>query len=78
MCGKYAKEQRNQVVGKYFFTVCRLADLTVCQESEIKRGKVCHVFLFLFQIPNFLHLTPAAIKKHCEALKRKFIFYLFS
>lgn len=24
----------------------------------------------LFQIPNFLHLTPAAIKKHCEALKR--------
>lgn len=24
----------------------------------------------IFQIPNFLHLTPAAIKKHCEALKR--------
>lgn len=46
-CGKYAKEQRNQVVGKYIFTVCRLADLTVCQESEIKRGKVCHVSLFL-------------------------------
>lgn len=25
--------------------------------------------LRVFQIPNFLHLTPAAIKKHCEALK---------
>lgn len=25
----------------------------------------------MFQIPNFLHLTPAAIKKHCEALKRE-------
>lgn len=23
----------------------------------------------LFQIPNFLHLTPPAIKKHCAALK---------
>ncbi|TSK13436.1 28S ribosomal protein S35, mitochondrial [Bagarius yarrelli] len=23
----------------------------------------------VLQIPNFLHLTPAAIKKHCEALK---------
>lgn len=28
-------------------------------------------FLFL-QIPNFLHLTPVAIKQHCQALKRKF------
>ena len=27
----------------------------------------------LLQIPNFLHLTPAAIKKHCEALKCKFL-----
>lgn len=26
----------------------------------------------LLQIPNFLHLTPVAIAKHCEALKRKF------
>lgn len=26
--------------------------------------------MHLFQIPNFLHLTPSAIKKHCEALKR--------
>ncbi|KAK2917605.1 small ribosomal subunit protein mS35 [Channa argus] len=25
--------------------------------------------LELIKIPNFLHLTPAAIKKHCEALK---------
>ncbi|MEQ2302941.1 28S ribosomal protein S35, mitochondrial [Ameca splendens] len=25
--------------------------------------------LELLKIPNFLHLTPAAIKKHCEALK---------
>ncbi|KAL2093884.1 hypothetical protein ACEWY4_011196 [Coilia grayii] len=25
--------------------------------------------LELMKIPNFLHLTPAAIKKHCEALK---------
>uniref|UniRef100_A0A671MI12 Uncharacterized protein n=1 Tax=Sinocyclocheilus anshuiensis TaxID=1608454 RepID=A0A671MI12_9TELE len=24
----------------------------------------------VFQIPNFLHLTPVAIKKHCAALKR--------
>lgn len=24
----------------------------------------------ILQVPNFLHLTPAAIKKHCEALKR--------
>lgn len=24
----------------------------------------------LMKIPNFLHLTPPAIKKHCEALKR--------
>uniref|UniRef100_A0A8C5C2E1 Small ribosomal subunit protein mS35 mitochondrial conserved domain-containing protein n=1 Tax=Gadus morhua TaxID=8049 RepID=A0A8C5C2E1_GADMO len=31
-----------------------------------KRGN-----LELIKIPNFLHLTPAAIKKHCEALKRK-------
>ncbi|XP_053175005.1 28S ribosomal protein S35, mitochondrial [Scomber japonicus] len=29
-----------------------------------KRGN-----LELIKIPNFLHLTPAAIKKHCEALK---------
>lgn len=29
----------------------------------------------LFQIPNFLHLTPAAIKKHCEALKRNVFSY---
>ncbi|XP_034541363.1 28S ribosomal protein S35, mitochondrial [Notolabrus celidotus] len=29
-----------------------------------KRGN-----LELLKIPNFLHLTPAAIKKHCEALK---------
>uniref|UniRef100_A0A674B7R7 Mitochondrial ribosomal protein S35 n=1 Tax=Salmo trutta TaxID=8032 RepID=A0A674B7R7_SALTR len=27
--------------------------------------------LELIKIPNFLHLTPLAIKKHCEALKRK-------
>ncbi|XP_014025292.2 28S ribosomal protein S35, mitochondrial isoform X1 [Salmo salar] len=27
--------------------------------------------LELIKIPNFLHLTPAAIKKHCEALKHK-------
>lgn len=27
----------------------------------------------LMKIPNFLHLTPAHIKKHCEALKSKFI-----
>ncbi|KAG7263169.1 hypothetical protein CRUP_002660 [Coryphaenoides rupestris] len=26
--------------------------------------------LELVKIPNFLHLTPAAIKKHCEVLKR--------
>ena len=25
--------------------------------------------LELLKIPNFLHLTPVAIKKHCEALK---------
>lgn len=25
--------------------------------------------LELIKVPNFLHLTPAAIKKHCEALK---------
>lgn len=31
----------------------------------------------LFQIPNFLHLTPAAIKKHCEALKRNYYSYYF-
>jgi len=24
----------------------------------------------LMKIPNFLHLTPAHVKKHCEALKR--------
>ena len=24
----------------------------------------------LMKIPNFLHLTPPAIKKHCEALKK--------
>lgn len=28
-----------------------------------------HGNLELIKIPNFLHLTPAAIKKHCEALK---------
>jgi len=26
----------------------------------------------LMKIPNFLHLTPAHVKKHCEALKREF------
>ncbi|KAI5100271.1 28S ribosomal protein S35, mitochondrial precursor, partial [Silurus meridionalis] len=26
--------------------------------------------LELLKVPNFLHLTPAAIKKHCEALKQ--------
>ena len=26
------------------------------------------------QIPNFFHLTPPAIKKHCQALKRKHSF----
>jgi len=25
----------------------------------------------LMKIPNFLHLTPAHVRKHCEALKRK-------
>jgi len=25
----------------------------------------------LMKIPNFLHLTPAHVKKHCEAIKRK-------
>jgi len=25
----------------------------------------------LMKIPNFLHLTPAHVKKHCEALKGK-------
>jgi len=25
----------------------------------------------LMKIPNFLHLTPAHVKKHCEALKCK-------
>lgn len=27
----------------------------------------------LMKIPNFLHLTPNHVKKHCEALKRKFL-----
>lgn len=26
----------------------------------------------LMKIPNFFHLTPAHIKKHCEAIKSKF------
>ena len=29
----------------------------------------------LMKIPNFLHLTPNHIKKHCSAIKRKFFFY---
>ncbi|VDP07538.1 unnamed protein product [Soboliphyme baturini] len=29
-----------------------------------------HANLELMKIPNFLHLTPAAIKRHCEAIKR--------
>ena len=28
----------------------------------------------LMKIPNFLHLTPVHIKKHCAALKSKFLF----
>ena len=31
--------------------------------------------LELLKIPNFLHLTPVAIKKHCEALKGMWLFY---
>lgn len=26
----------------------------------------------LMKIPNFLHLTPPAIKKHCAAIRRNF------
>lgn len=28
----------------------------------------------LMKIPNFLHLTPPAIKRHCEAIKSKTTF----
>jgi len=31
----------------------------------------------LMKIPNFLHLTPAHVKKHCEALKRMNFFNVF-
>ena len=27
----------------------------------------------LVKIPNFLHLTPPAIKRHCDAIKRKML-----
>ena len=27
----------------------------------------------LMKLPNFLHLTPAHIKKHCAAIKREFL-----
>ncbi len=29
----------------------------------------------LMKIPNFFHLTPNHIKKHCATIKRKFIFF---
>jgi len=31
----------------------------------------------LMKIPNFFHLTPNHIKKHCAAIKRKFSFDFF-
>ena len=31
--------------------------------------------LELLKIPNFLHLTPEHIKRHCEAIKSCFLFY---
>jgi small subunit ribosomal protein S35 len=32
--------------------------------------------LELLKIPNFLHLTPEHIRRHCEAIKRKFLLIL--
>jgi hypothetical protein len=29
--------------------------------------------LELVKIPNFLHLTPPAIKRHCEAIKSQWV-----
>lgn len=31
-----------------------------------------YINLELMKIPNFLHLTPPAIKKHCDAIKSEF------
>lgn len=42
--------------------------LNISAQSLCISATYTHVTLL--QVPNFLHLTPAAIKKHCEALKR--------
>lgn len=37
-------------------------------KNRVPSGKFAN--LELMKIPNFLHLTPPAIEKHCEALKK--------
>lgn len=33
--------------------------------------------LELMKIPNFLHLTPNHIKRHCQAIKSLYIIYIY-
>uniref|UniRef100_A0A915K2S3 Ribosomal protein S24/S35 mitochondrial conserved domain-containing protein n=1 Tax=Romanomermis culicivorax TaxID=13658 RepID=A0A915K2S3_ROMCU len=49
----------------------RMGFIKDCQlKVRLPPGK--HANLELMKIPNFLHLTPAAIEKHCKVLREKF------
>lgn len=43
-----------------------------CEMCKFQEGN-----LELVKIPNFLHLTPAAIERHCNAIKSSFAFNIY-